>query len=230
MKFNRLKITHKISIIILLGIIIAGALAVQNIYMGNKQISTLEGIFHDNVIPLDNLRKIQLSFREIEFYMTGVTADVVAPVGAGMHLKKQLTNIESLWTEIKVKLSDVEAIGDFEKGFKGFKSLTPDLLIIYFDEETEELEDMYDEWLDYKPLIIKSIDKLAENQTVAVKNNYADSRALIMKINKLVAIVSIIVLIAFIAIAVLTVRSIKKPIHIVAVGYGPYAFRVMDWV
>ncbi len=215
MKLNKLKITHKISIIIMLGIIIGGALAVQNIYSGNKQIGTLESIFNDNVTPLDNLRKIQLSFREIEFYMTGVTSDVVAPIGAGTHLEKQLQDIEILWADVKIKLPDTEEIGNFEKGFKGFKLMASDLLKIYFDERTEEIEDIYDQWLDHKPLIIKSIDKLAENQTVAVKDNYVESKAFIMKTNKVVAIVSIIVLGVFIIIAVFTVQSIKKPINIV---------------
>ncbi len=215
MIFKKLKITHKVTIIIVSGIIIAGALAVQNITMGNRQIETLETIYNDNVTPLDNLRKIQLSFREIEFYMTGVTSDVVAPIGAGKHLEKQVKDIEILWNDVSGILTDQESKEKFEKGFKGFKQLSVELLKVYFNEELERVEEVYDEWLDYKPLIIKSIDKLSENQKASVRDNYVNSKELILKSNKVVAIVSLAVLGLFVSIAIFTIRSIKKPIQTV---------------
>jgi methyl-accepting chemotaxis protein len=215
MLLTNLKITHKVTIIIVIGIIIAGSLAIQNITIGKKQISALETIYNDNVTPLDNLRKIQLSFREIEFYMTGVTSDVVAPIGAGKHLEQQLKDIESYWNDVKTILTDSESVEQFEKGFKSFKGLSNNLLTIYFNEEIDKLEDIYDEWLDYKPLIIKSIDKLSENQKIAVKDNYTDSKEQILQANKIIAFVSLIVIGIFISAAVFTIRSIKKPINIV---------------
>ncbi len=215
MLLANLKITYKVTIIVIIGIIIAGALTIQNITMGKKQISTLETIYNDNVTPLDNLRKIQLSFREIEFYMTGVTSDVVAPIGAGKHLEQQLKDIENYWNDVKTVLTDKESVEQFERGFNSFKVLSGSLLTIYFNEEVDKLEDVYDEWLDYKPLIIKSIDKLSENQKVAVMDNYTTSKEQILKTNKIIAFVSLIVLGIFVSIAVFTIRSIKKPINIV---------------
>jgi methyl-accepting chemotaxis protein len=210
-----LQITHKVTIIIAIGIVIAGTLVIQNITMGKKQISTLETIYNENVTPLDNLRKIQLSFREVEFYMTGVASDVVAPIGAGKHLEQQLKDIESSWNDVKTVLSDSASVEQFENGFKSFKGLSGNLLKIYFDEDIDKLEDIYDEWLEYKPLIIKSIDKLSENQKIAVKDNYTGSKEQILQTNKIIAIASFIVLGIFISAAVFTIRSIKKPINTV---------------
>jgi methyl-accepting chemotaxis protein len=212
---KRLKITHKIMLIIITGFIMSGSFAFLNTVMGNRQIDTLENIYTKNVIPLDNLRKIQLSFREIESYMTGVISDVVAPVGAGKHLEKQLKDIEALWSETRDTLTDAESKEGFERGFAGFKATAEKLLPIYLNGEVEKVAGIYDEWLDHKSLIFKSIDKLSEDQKTAVKDYYEGSKGLIIKINRTVAVVSVVVLFAFVAIAVFTVRSIKKPINII---------------
>ena len=210
---KKLKITHKVALIIMTGIMISVSFAFLNMIMGNRQIDTLEHIYHGNVTPLDNMRKIQLSFREIELNMSGVKADVVAPVGAGKHLEKQLKDIEGFWSEVRETLSDTESKENFEKGFAGFKVTAEKLLPIYFNGEIEKVADIYDEWLDNKPLIFRSIDKLSEDQKTAVKDYYEGSKGLIVKINKIVFVISIVVLCAFVAIAVVTVRSIKKPIN-----------------
>ncbi|RJR20462.1 MAG: methyl-accepting chemotaxis protein, partial [Nitrospiraceae bacterium] len=215
MFINKLKITHKVAVIIITGIIISGSFALLNMTMGNRQIDTLESIYNENVTPLDNLRKIQLSFREIEFYMTGVMADVVAPVGAGKHLEQQLKDIEGLWSEVRQALSDVESREGFEKGFAGFKATAGKLLPVYANGEVEKVSGIYDEWLDNKPLIFRSIDQLSENQKTGVKDYYEGSKRLIVKLNRVVAVVSVVVIFAFVAIAVFTVRSIKKPINII---------------
>ena len=51
--------------------------------MGKKQSNTLEEIYSQKVVPLDNLRKIQLIFRELEYRMAAVTSDLVAAIGSG---------------------------------------------------------------------------------------------------------------------------------------------------
>lgn len=215
MSINKLKITHKVAIIIIAAIIISVSFGLLNMTMGNRQIKMLESIYNENVTPLDNLRKIQLSFREIEFYMTGVMADVVAPVGAGKHLQQQMKDIEGLWGEVRGSLSDTESREGFEKGYAGFKSTAEKLLPVYANEEVEKVAGIYDEWLDNKPMIFKSIDQLSENQKTGVKDYYEGSKGLIVKINRTVAVVSVVVLFAFVAIAVFIVRSIKKPINII---------------
>ena len=81
---KKLKITHKVLSVIIAGIIISSVFALIAVRTGQKQTSTLESIYIENVTPLDQLRRIQLYFREIDYQMTGVMSDVVAPVGAGI--------------------------------------------------------------------------------------------------------------------------------------------------
>ncbi|NOZ69125.1 MAG: methyl-accepting chemotaxis protein, partial [Deferribacteres bacterium] len=224
MSLNNLKITHKILAVVVTGIIISASFALLTTIIGRQQINTLENIYNKNVLPLDNLRRIQLFFREIEFRMAGVQADVVAPIGSGEHLKQALQNIDTAWSDVKSSLAGYRSSEEaskaektFERGYKGFKDkVAGKLLDAYFDNDPEKVPDLYDAWLDYKPLIMKSIDRFADILKEDVKKDYLDSQRLILKLNRITVVVSLVVLGFFIAFGIIIVRSVKKPIDIVA--------------
>ncbi len=221
--FKKIKITQKVLSVIIAGIIISSVFAFIAVQTGQKQTETLESIYNENVIILDNIRRIQLYFREIDYQMTGVMADVVAPVGAGNHLEQSLVEIDALWKKSERFLVDVEKQGEadseekekFEKGLKGFKSMAGKLKDAYFEEKLDEVENLHDQWLDYKPLVMKSIDHLSNDQKNAVKEYYETSSESIQKMNRTIALASIIVIGFFVAFGIMTVRTIKKPINIV---------------
>jgi methyl-accepting chemotaxis protein len=221
--FNKIKITHKVLSVIIAGIIISSIFAVIAVQTGQRQTNTLESIYNENVTILDNIRRIQLYFREIDYQMTAVLADVVAPIGAGNHLEQALVEIDALWKESEQFLVDVEKEGEadidekekFKKGLDGFKSIAGKLKNAYFEEELEKVEELHDQWLDYKPLIIKSIDRLSDDQKAAVKAYYEKSRNTSKKMSRTIAISSIIIIAFFVVFGIITVRTIKKPISTV---------------
>jgi len=221
---KNLKITHKILAVVVTGIIISASFAVLTTITGGRQVNTLENIYNNKVIPLDNLRRIQLFFREIEFRMAGVQADVVAPIGSGEHLKQALKNIDSTWSGVRNSLAGyrlseeaLKAEKTFELGYKGFKDrVAGELLESYFDNDPEKVPDLYDAWLDHKPLIMKSIDRFAGILKEDVKKDYLDSQRVIRKLNRVTVVVSLVVLGFFIAFGIIIVRSVKKPIDVVA--------------
>jgi methyl-accepting chemotaxis protein len=222
MLHKKLKITHKVTLIIIFGIIISIAFAAANTTTGKKMITTLEKIHNENVNPLIKLVKIQLIFREIEFRMVGAVADIVTPTASINHLKTSIDEIDTLWEEADSLLTADELNEDketFINGYSGFKGMSGKIdkayMKIFYDDDTGEMEDVYDEWLDHKPAIFKSIDKLLTAQQSAVENYYLDSKELITNVNRVIAIVSIIVLAVFIALAIVTVHNIKKPIDTV---------------
>lgn len=215
MFLQRLKISHKVLTIVLAGIIISVSFAAMAIIMGQKQITTLENIHFKEVTPLDNLRKIQLIFRELEFRMAGVQAEITTPNAAGNHLEKSIEDIDRLWSETKSSLTDTEKKEKFERGFEGFKSIAPKLKQAYFEEETEKVEYIYDMWLDYKPLVMKSIDKFADILTKEVKDHYIDNQEIIKRVNTVIAVIALSVIGFFITAAVLIIKSINRPINTV---------------
>ncbi|UCH46295.1 MAG: hypothetical protein JSV11_06235, partial [Nitrospiraceae bacterium] len=88
MIFQQVRITHKVIAIIAAGLLMGVTLIAWSIFTGKRQVDTLENIYLKNVIPLDNLRGIQLEFREIEYRMAGVQADVVGAINSGTNLKE----------------------------------------------------------------------------------------------------------------------------------------------
>ncbi len=219
---SKIKIRDKIIFLAVSGILVLVAFSVSTIRMGTTQISTLEDIYVKKVMPLDKLRKIQLVFREMEFRMMGAVANVVTGTGAVNHLKVALKNIDVLWKEASSMLTAETVINDkekFNRGYKGFKGMAGEFeeayMKIFYDGETDMMEEIYEKWLDYKPLIFKSIDHIVQTQEEAVKDFYIKRKNLINKINTMVAIGSIMIIALFVVTTFLIVHSINKPIETV---------------
>ncbi len=226
MLLNRIKIAHKLLIVVVVGLVAIIAYGVVTVAMGKKQISTLEVIYNQKVKPLDNLRNIQLVFRELEYRMAGVAADMVAPVGSGEHLKNSLKTVETLWNETKERFEG-DALKEererFEKGYGEFKGLAARLQSAYFNEDIDKVTDLYDSWLDIKPLIFKSIDSMAEAQEGSVNDYYQRTQGMISKVNTAAVIVSLLVASFFLVFAFTIIRSINRPIKTVVDAAGHVA-------
>jgi hypothetical protein len=177
MFLKKLKITHKIFSIIATGMIICASFAVLAVVFGQSQSNT----FNEQVVPLDNLRKIQANFRELEYKMAGVQSEIVTSIAAAPHLKHTLKDVETIWAALKVHIPDNEEKKKFEEGLEGFKGMSGRLKQAYLNED--DVEELYDEWLDYKPLILKSIDTLAVEKKSEVSDYYEESNKLITKVS-----------------------------------------------
>ncbi len=223
MLLQKLKISHKILAVIISGIIISTSFAALAVMVGKHETKTLASIYNENVTPLDNLRNIQLIFRELEFRMTGVQADVIASVGSAPHLEQALVDIDKAWDDVKSSMEyshltdEAEAsIVTYEKGYQGFKAnIVQELIKTYYADDPDRLSDIYDEWLDYKPLIMKSIDTFAVILKDNVKVQYEGSVSTVSKMNTAIAIAAGIGIGLFAIFALLIVRSINRPINIV---------------
>jgi len=186
MFLKKMKISHKVSFVIILSLVVFITFTIGTIMMGNKQLDTLEEIYAQKVVPLDNLRKIQLIFRELEYRMAGVTANIVAAIGSGEHLKLSLTEIDRLWNEVKGRITDEALLKDkenFEKGYSGFRKVAVKLQTVYFNDNPKSVPGLIDEYFDFRPLIFKSIDKMAEAQEKAVIAYYTEKQQIVAKMN-----------------------------------------------
>ena len=230
MIFQQVRITHKVIAIIAAGLLMGVTLIAWSIFTGKRQVDTLENIYVKNVIPLDNLRGIQLEFREIEYRMAGVQADVVGAINSGTNLKESLLRIESLWENVQKEIGNnqlpEEHLKDIEKfvtSYDEFRLIATKLLQVYNNNQPDEVSDLFDEWLDYKPLIFQSIDSIADHIKESVKEHYVESRENIIMMRKIMAVISLIVGTAFITFAFFIIRSIKKPIDTVVNAAGQVA-------
>jgi len=177
---------------------------------------TLEEIYLNNVRPLDDLRKIQLIFRELEYRMAGALADVVAPIGSGEHMKGAIKQIDSLWADTKELVRSEKGLSEeartFDKSYGEFKKLAVRFEKAYYDEDLEAIEEHIDEWYDYKRGIFKSIDGMAENQALLVKDFYDRQQAFTRKSNALLVPALILPILLLLLLSLIIVRSIKNSI------------------
>jgi methyl-accepting chemotaxis protein len=216
---SSIKIRDKILFLSLMGIMVFVVFSIGTVLMGKNQIVALEEMYTKDVVPLDKLRNIQLIFREIEFRMSGAMSDIVTPTAAVNHLKASISEVDTLWEEAGAELTSellVEEKEKFNKGYKGFKSMSGQLesayMKIFYDEETADMEDAYDSWLDFKPLIFKSIDKMVETQEAGLKESYLKRKKLINGVISGVIAGSTIMIVLFVLATCLIITSIIKPI------------------
>jgi methyl-accepting chemotaxis protein len=220
MFLKNLKISHKILIVIITGIIASSAFALWSVVVAKKGTNTLQVIYVKNVIPLDNLRSIQLIFRELEYRMVGVMADAVAAIGSGHHLEKSMTKLDTLVTNVQTEMKSynlsedaIKELDIFNKGYAGFKSVADRLKEVYLNNEPDEVEDLYDEYLDHKPLIFKSIDSLSERLKNNVKDHYEQSQQSTAMLVKVIFVLAVTGIGLFAILASLILRSINRPIR-----------------
>ena len=72
---------------------------------------------------------------------------------------------------------------------------------------------LIDEYLDFRPLIFKSIDKMAEAQEKAVIEYYTEKQKIVANINRLVIITSLFLIAVFLFFGITINRSITRPIN-----------------
>ena len=220
MFLKNLKISHKILIVIITGIIASSAFAFWSVVVSKKGTSTLQVIYVKNVIPLDNLRNIQLIFRELEYRMVGVIADAVGAINSGHHLKDSMKSLDTLVSDVHNGMTDYDLSEDavkefdtFYKGYKGFQAVSAKLMTVYLNNQPEEVEDLYNEYLDFKPLIFRSIDSLSERIKSNVKNHYDQSRKNTDMQVKIISLLAVSGIGLFAVLALLIMRSINRPIR-----------------
>jgi methyl-accepting chemotaxis protein len=220
MFLKNLKISHKILIVIITGIMASSAFSFWSVMIARKGTHTLQDIYIKNVIPLDNLRSVQLIFRELEYRMVGVVADAVAAIGSGHHLEESMTKLDTLVTDVHNEMKNYNLSGDavkeletFDRGYKGFNTVAAKLKKVYLNNQPDEVEDLYDEYLDFKPLIFKSIDTLSERLKNNVKVHYEQSQKNTAMQVKIIFVLAVSGIGLFAVLAFLIMRSINKPIR-----------------
>ncbi len=223
MLLKRLKITHKVLLVILIGVILSAIFAVSTVVVSQNDIRKMEVMYKNNMTPLDDMRNIQSIFRELEFRMAGVMADVVDSTAAEAHLKQSVKDIDANWSDIGEAISSYDlsdearaSMETYEKGYIGFKNnIVAILQKAYSDGGPDEVAEVYDEWLDYKPLVMKTIDSFAATLKNSVKEQYETGQSEASNLINLIVITALIGIGLFAAFALVIVKSIKQPIDTV---------------
>lgn len=211
----KMRISHKIVLIITFGLLGMAMMGTAAVVLVHNQISLMDEITHHNVIPLNDCRIIQKTFREIEYRIAGVLGDLVATVGSSEHLKLALPLILERWEATKPQLltSEQKELGKaFDGALSEFALLSERILAAYADDDLEAVEAAHDDWLDIKPKIRNSLDDLADQLQAAVQDEVDKSERKAKMVVRFGGAILAVVCIAFSLTAFLLYRSIKMPL------------------
>jgi methyl-accepting chemotaxis protein len=216
MGFRNIKITHKLIAMTVIGLTVLLSFGLVSVYMGKSQLKSLKGLYAQNMVPLDNLRRIQLIFREIDYQMVGVISAAESSQNALVHLEKSLKQLKTIWEDTNKRLTRTEfgAIkADFARVMKDFSALAGKLKEAYQSDNIDNVDLVHEEWIDLKEKIFKDIDSLAARQKKIAEELYARKEKVITRVISIVLIAMGISIIAFLAVSAMIVRSISKPIN-----------------
>lgn len=139
-------------------------IAIFSIYQSNEQIKTLHSIDND-METIDNLRKIQVIFREVEGRMTSVISEMNPGLASAIHIKKVAGETKEIWEKTKQNLPQTPEYNSADEALQKFQQFSVDLEDIYRNKYPQDVVQMYEErWVFLKPKILKYIDKVVEEK------------------------------------------------------------------
>ncbi len=209
----KIKLSVKIIAPLAVLVLLTLSLLAGSTWLSNQQMASVEAIYKEKMIPLNKLRQIQLLFREIEYRMAALMADLIAVVGAQEHLKVSVVEIETLWNDASRTFSADEftqEISMFSEGFKEFNQFVPALLAAYDSADPDLIEESIDEWYDYKLKVMNSVDTIANGKAESVLAFYQAEKQRITKLTSIAIAVSIILILLVSVIGLYIVRKIIK--------------------
>ncbi len=191
-------------------------LGIVSIYMGRSQLKSLQSVYNEKLIPLDNLRKMQLILREIDYQMVGVISAAEASEQAAEHLQKAIKELKNLWKNTKLSLitSDLKGQAEiFEAYLDKFYTLAIKLRQAYLSDDIDSVDLVHEEWLDLKDKIFHAVDTIAEKQKTLSEAFYRHKKEMINRITMIVVVITFSGIIAFLVFSGLITRSIRRPVN-----------------
>jgi methyl-accepting chemotaxis protein len=200
-----IKISHKILFIISLSALLFCLYSVGIILINNSTSKILEQGYSQRLLPLENLRNLELIFREIEYYLMGTHAGIVDQSDSAASIHELMSKIDTLRDTVQTR-SINEIHSDematqfelFENAYDKFHQVAAQSIDPLNNDGLETLKDLLkntlDEWLDLKPVILKAIDEMAEIHKNSVHEFYMENQTDASKINSVVVLVSVSVI------------------------------------
>jgi len=213
------KIRNKIFFLTIAGILVFAVFASGAFILGQHEMTTLQKMYNDQVIPLKNLRKIQLHFKEIESGMTESIAGVNDSADSVNHLRRWVKEIDSLWQKTAPHLPEETFSAEkkkFSKGYKTFHDMLDTIENAYIsiarENDNQAMKKVFIEWGKERPLVMESIDRMLDIHDDLIKESYQTRIGLIEKV-RFVAVIGAVTMTAwFVVFTLLIIWSINKPI------------------
>lgn len=216
MVLKKVKISHKLIFMTVAALVVLLLFGSIGIYMGKSQLESLRSVYNEKMTPLDNLRRVQLIFREVDYQMVGVISTAESSEKAVVHLEESLKKLKQIWNETEPQLASSEfgsEVGAFKKNLKVFYSLAKKLKDAYKSDDIDSVDLIHEQWIDLKSKIFKAVDNITERQKELTEEYYNQKKQLINKVILIILVVTILSSVVFLVFSFKIVRSIGKPVN-----------------
>lgn len=216
MVLKKVKISHKLIFMTVAALVVLLLFGSIGIYMGKSQLESLRSVYNEKMTPLDNLRRVQLIFREVDYQMVGVISTAESSEKAVVHLEESLKKLKQIWNETEPQLASSEfgsEVGAFKKNLKVFYSLAKKLKDAYKSDDIDSVDLIHEQWIDLKSKIFKAVDNITERQKELTEEYYNQKKQLINKVILIILVVTILSSVVFLVFFFIIVRSIGKPVN-----------------
>ncbi len=216
MRLKNVKISHKLVFMTVAALVVLLLFGGIGIYMGKSQLESLRSVYNEKMTPLDNLRRMQLIFRELDYQMVGVISAAESSQKAAVHLEKSLRKLNQIWNETEAQLASAEfggEVANFKKNLKSFYGLAKQLKDAYKSDDIDSVDLVHEQWIDLKSKIFKAVDNIAERQKELTEEYYNQKKQLINRVILIILAVTIVSTIVFLVFSFIIVRSIGKPVN-----------------
>lgn len=211
---RKLSIIAKLLTLVAFSIIIIVFLSITSTNTGEESLHDLT----EKYKPLDNFRKIQLQFLNIEHDIALVSSGLTTSADANKNLELSLIEIDKNWAlvnNLALKL-DEETFINYEKGYENFLTFGSKLKQAYLTDSSDDVKDLYNIWFGYKPVILNSIETFISRQESSIIN-YTLNKTKHNKSFKRDLFLSLLLAGIFYFILVfLIIRSVKSSIKIIS--------------
>lgn len=213
---HRLRVMHKILLLVAMSGALAILLAMASGHLINSQLDAIGEIYQHKLVPLNKLRQIQIRYQELEFSMPAVIAEIYPGTMAGANLEQAYGEIEQVWQEVE-PLIDTATYGEelavYLQGRETFTQLSKKLTKAFYDQDTDTVEELHDEWLDIKPQLFLSLDRMIQQLEDLTRDYYEQRSKLMEKVLWIGVALVFIALGLFVWVSLRITNAITRPVE-----------------
>ncbi|NOY64051.1 MAG: HAMP domain-containing protein [Nitrospirae bacterium] len=216
MVLKNVKISHKLIFMTAVALVVLLSFGGIWIYMGKSQLESLRNVYNEKMTPLDNLRSMQLIFRELDYQMVGVISAAESSQEAAVHLEKSLQKLKKLWSKTEPQLSSEvfgNVVANFKKNLRSFYALARKLKDAYKSDDIDSVDLIHEQWIDLKSEIFKAVDTIAEQQKRLTEGFYNKKEQIINRVIVIILAATVLSMVVFLVLSFIIVRSIGKPVN-----------------
>ncbi len=207
--FNINRIATKLWIMLISAIVGIVFFVVWNFVVSQRAMGVVEKVHSNDFVVLDNMRAMQLISRSFSRDMYENPDD---PIGSGMILSETLSEIESIWLEIKQTTDLGESLSEFDETYNTFKQYSREYQKASLDPTISDLTPFLNKWIEARERLKSFLDDIAEKKREETEQFYLQEKELQERITLIITVMSAIAGVLFVGLSFWNIMLITKPL------------------